>query len=653
MKSAKLSKKIIAIALAACMLGGTAATGVGSYMGLSTTVSAAEITSTGFEYDTNDDGTVTITGYSVSDTELVIPSEIDGKKVTSIGDSAFYNCEKLTSVTIPDSVTSIGDRTFYGCTALTSVTIPDSVTSIGSEAFYYCYILESIKIPDSVTSIGKAAFAYCYSLESITIPYGVISIGYKAFYDCMGLTRVTISDSVTSIGQSAFSSTPWLKNKPDGLIYAGKVAYIYKGEMPDNTSVIIKDGTKGIAGGAFDSCKGLTSITIPDSVISMGDWAFRSCTGLTSIIIPDSVTSISDYAFYGCTGLTSITIPDSVTSIGYSAFAYCRGLTSITIPDSVTSIGDYAFGECYNLTIYGVKGSAAQTYANERNIPFVAISPLANNSTISATTITKGDSITLKAVATGGTSPYQYAFSVKHSTATSWTTIKSYSTTATKTWKPEKTGTYKVCAKVKDANGMEVKKFFTLTVKEVKPLVNNSTISSTTINKGDTVTLKAVATGGTAPYKYSFTARHSTSTSWTSLKGYSTTSTKTWTPEKTGTYQVCAKIIDTNGTEIKKFFTLTVNEAKPLTNNSTISRTTINKGGSITLTGKATGGTAPYKYSFTARHSTSASWTSLKGYNTTSTKTWTPGLTGTYQVCAKVKDATGKELKKFFTLTVN
>ena len=149
--------------------------------------------------------------------------------VTSIGDSAFYYCTKLTSVTIPDSVTSIGDSAFYYCTKLTSVTIGNSVTSIGDYAFYYCR-LTSVTIPDSVTSIGDSAFYYCYGLTSVTIPNSVTSIGDSAFGECWNLTSVTIPDSVTSIGDAAF---------------------VY--------------------------CSRLTSVTIPNSVTSIGSYAFSGC----------------------------------------------------------------------------------------------------------------------------------------------------------------------------------------------------------------------------------------------------------------------------------------------------------------------------------------------------------------------------------------
>ena len=273
-----------------------------------------------------------------------------GDSVTSIGERAFESCTGLTSVTIPDSVTNIGDYAFEGCTELTSVTIGNSVTSIGSATFSRCTGLTSITIPDSVTSIGSHAFSWCTGLTSVTIGNSVMSIGWGAFLYCSSLTSVTIGKGVTSIGGSAFDGTAWYNNQPDGLVYAGKVAYKYKGTMPSNTSIVLKEGTLGITDSAFEGCTGLTSITIPDSVTSIGDYAFRGCTGLTSVTIPDSVTSISYMAFEGCTGLTSVTIPDSVTSIDVYAFSGCTGLTSVTIPDSVTSIGDEAFRGCTGLT---------------------------------------------------------------------------------------------------------------------------------------------------------------------------------------------------------------------------------------------------------------------------------------------------------------
>ena len=213
--------------------------------------------------------------------------------VTSIGDWAFENCSRLTSVTIPNSVTSIGDWAFAGCYDLTSVTIGNSVTSIGDKAFLYCWRLTSITIPNSVTSIGDGAFESCSGLTSITLGKNLTIIGDNAFYDCKSLTSVTIPNSVTSIGD-----------------------------------------------GAFAGCYYLTSVTIPNSVTSIGDDAFRDCHSLTSITIPNSVTSIGDGAFESCSGLTSITLGKNLTIIGDNAFYLCHLLevTSYAATPPATTI---------------------------------------------------------------------------------------------------------------------------------------------------------------------------------------------------------------------------------------------------------------------------------------------------------------------------
>ena len=352
--------------------------------------------------------------------------------VTSIGDSAFYWCTSLTSIMIPDSVTSIGYDAFCGCSSLTSITIPDSVTSIGDSAFYWCTSLTSITIPNGVTSIGYDAFCGCSSLTSITIPNGVTEIGSEAFGDCTSLTAidveignsnytsvngvlfnkdktelicypagktdksynildsvtridncafsgcaslasVTIPDSVTSIGNLAFKGTALLDKQKAPVKYAD--SWVVDCDS-DVKTVMIKNGTKGIANGAFSYYDSLTSITIPNGVTSIGYSAFYGCTSLASITIPESVTSIGDYAFYDCSSLTSVTIPDNVTSIRDYTFSGCTSLTSITIPDSVTNIGDYAFGFDENdekidgFKIYCYTGTAGEKYAKDKGFEY-------------------------------------------------------------------------------------------------------------------------------------------------------------------------------------------------------------------------------------------------------------------------------------------
>ena len=144
------------------------------------------------------------TNYRHLPTTITIPEVYEGRRVTSIGEGAFWGCDGLTSVTIPTSVTSIGQRAFWCCNGLTSFDIPKGVASIGGLAFYGCSGLTSINIPDGVTSIGEDAFSYCSGLTSVTIPSSVTCIGMRAFSNCSKLTSVTIPSSVTSMGGGAF-----------------------------------------------------------------------------------------------------------------------------------------------------------------------------------------------------------------------------------------------------------------------------------------------------------------------------------------------------------------------------------------------------------------------------------------------------------------
>ena len=292
--------------------------------------------------------------------------------------------------------------------SITKVVIKDGVTSIGDYAFKDCTSLTSITIPDCVTNIGNSAFGNCTSLTSVTIPDSVTYIGASAFEDCTSLASVTIPNCEMIIDPYAFDNTAYYNNESNwenGLLYIGN--HLVRAKDDVSGSVTIKQGTKTIAGGAFEDCTSLTNVTIGNGVTEIGLSAFFRCTSLTSVTIPDSVTSIGVRAFGKCTSLTNIAISDGVTKIGYMAFSGCASLTSITIPDSVTSIGDWAFENCTSLmetvipksvteigyeafgyyydsienkyktidgfTIYGNKGSEAERYANENGFKFVAI----------------------------------------------------------------------------------------------------------------------------------------------------------------------------------------------------------------------------------------------------------------------------------------
>ena len=253
--------------------------------------------------------------------------------LTTIGDNAFYYCNGLTSLILPNSVTAIGSHAFGICKFM-SIEIPNSVTTIGSGAFENSSI-RSIEIPNSVISIGNLAFSGS-GLRSVTIGTGVTSIGtstaMNAFSNCSYLTKVTLNNN--TIVSKTYTSSSNLKS-----IFGSQV-----------TQYVIGNNVTSIGDYAFYSCREMNSLTIGNRVTSIGKYAFSTCSGLTSIEIPNRVTSIGNSAFSSCSGLTSIEIPNSVTSIGNSAFSSCSGLTSLAIGSGVASIGDNPFRSCGGLT---------------------------------------------------------------------------------------------------------------------------------------------------------------------------------------------------------------------------------------------------------------------------------------------------------------
>lgn len=256
----------------------------------------------------------------------------NGIKETSF--DALYNCAWYKNLS--DGVVYIGDL-LYGykgeMPANTSIKIKEGTKTINSRAFFD-------KAHNGLIAVNPTDYS---NLKSVKIPSSVTSIGQSAFAGCTNLATITIPSTISRVGSGAFWGTAWYNNRPDGVVYVGSVLYSYKGSMPDNTSIIINDGTTSIADGAFGECFSLNSITIPQSVIHIGNNAFQGCDEITSITLPDKLTSIGDCCFQNCSSLNSIVIPSSVKSIGEQAFYNCSSLTSVTISDGVESIGNSAF----------------------------------------------------------------------------------------------------------------------------------------------------------------------------------------------------------------------------------------------------------------------------------------------------------------------
>lgn len=366
--------------------------------------SLAELFAPDVKAYTSGDYTYTVSGGYATITDvktsvkgaITVPASIGGYTVTSIGKSAFYDCEEVTYLIIPDTVKTIGNAAFSGCRNLTGISIPDTVNSIGGAAFYGCDSLKGIKLPSSLTSISNHIFQFCSGLTSITIPDGVKSIGEWAFYFCDNLSVINIPDSVITIGEGAFEyckkltsiSIPasvttigraifkycesladitvdknnkfYCNDSYGALLNKNKTELIYYPVGNDREAYTIPDTVTDIADYAF--CKGdsLKNITIPDSVKNIGGRVFADCDGLTDIIIPDSVEKIGEYAFSGCDNLTYIAVPESLKTMTKFMFYACSMLESISIPVSVTYIDQSAFEGCKKLKDVYYRGNAEQ-----------------------------------------------------------------------------------------------------------------------------------------------------------------------------------------------------------------------------------------------------------------------------------------------------
>lgn len=254
--------------------------------------------------------TVEVTENEEAKGAIVIPASVVHKRVSysvkALGNGAFSRSD-VTSVKIPATVTAIGDDAFRDCARLTTIRIAGGVKEIGYGAFWGCESLTTVTLPKTLTTLGERVFDNCSSLRSINV-----AVGNKHFCSVNGV--------LFDIRKTKLIRCPEAKIK-----------------------CVIPGSVREIGSSAFESCIKLTSITIPNTVTKIGATAFGECLALTSIKLPESITEIEDGTFSGCSSLTSFVVPNSVTSIGWGAFDQCHKLKVVTIGKSVTEIGIEAF----------------------------------------------------------------------------------------------------------------------------------------------------------------------------------------------------------------------------------------------------------------------------------------------------------------------
>lgn len=299
-----------------------------------------------FRYDLMDDDTIRLTGYTGSAGRVIIPATIGGYPVTEIGRSAFYNCDTLMNVKIPESVDTIGNFAFAYCGALRTVSIPKMTASVGSLAFYETPWLQAQPAEDGWVRIGGSDhYVYTGAEKRVAVPAYIRSFDFNC---SAAVTEVTLHDGITAIDDHAFQMCDALQSVtfPEGLTTVGDGAFAFCASLG---SVSLPAGVRSIGKDAFHECSSLRSVAIPEGVEEIRDFTFTYCSALTSVSFPDSLRSIGEYAFSGCASLALVSFPEGVETIGEFAFCDCPGLTSVVLPATLKSLGGEAFSWCGGL----------------------------------------------------------------------------------------------------------------------------------------------------------------------------------------------------------------------------------------------------------------------------------------------------------------
>lgn len=328
-----------------------------------------------------------IKGYKGNQTELVIPSSINGEKITSVGISAFeknlnltkvilseglkriernafLNCENLQSVVIPngfevidtwvfgycrnlkeinlpEGVTMLGSASFYGCSQLTSIKMPSTMTQIGTHIFRGCANLREVVLSENLNSIPFRAFSGCESLREIVIPYGITNIADESFYQA-GIENLSLPDSVTNVGSKAFYNCRGLKtlSMKDGVVAIGEGAFEGCNKLEEIT---LSNNLERIEKQTFLNCSSIKNLNLPKELKSVGERAFANCASIEEISFNAKITSIEAKAFYGLEKLKHLELPQTISSIGESAFEGAKKISKLKIPSGLTKIEKRTF----------------------------------------------------------------------------------------------------------------------------------------------------------------------------------------------------------------------------------------------------------------------------------------------------------------------
>ena len=322
--------------------------------------------------------------YTCYDNDRMKTLHFDGY-VGDVGNYAFYDCDSLAGIIIPNTVDSLGASCFQGCTALTQATI-NATGNLGSNCFESCTALTQATINVN-GSLGESCFQGCTALTQASINVNG-SLGESCFQGCTALTQATIN-ATGSLGESCFEGCTALAQATIGT----SVTEILRSCFEDCSAlaeITIPAAVERIGNNVFKECTSLANVTIADrdSVLTLGynkayysseddEPMFADCplnavyiggnisystdasdgyspfyrnTSLESVTITDKETEISENEFYGCTNLKNVTLGDGIEAIGSYAFSGCAALEDFTFGSSLDSIGEEAFSDCTAMT---------------------------------------------------------------------------------------------------------------------------------------------------------------------------------------------------------------------------------------------------------------------------------------------------------------
>ncbi len=264
-------------------------------------IPAGALTEGDYDYSLINGGEeVEITRYRGTDAKVTVPDRIDGKPVTSIGGSAFFNCG-AEEIVLPDGCLSLGYMVFRDCYSLRKIDLGNGVETIPGYAFYSCSSLKEVIFGASVKTIASFAFNNCPALEEIVLPDSLKSIEERPFSACASLTTVDLGNGLETIPQLVCDNCPSLKK------------------------IVLGTSVKTIASKAFQYCAALEEIVLPDSLTSIGQEAFRGCASLKNVYLGNGLRSIPANAFSDCPALENVFFGASVKTVERFAF-YCSAL---------------------------------------------------------------------------------------------------------------------------------------------------------------------------------------------------------------------------------------------------------------------------------------------------------------------------------------